>query len=266
MGVVNRGNVRDVNWKDFTDFDVNAYMNPYTQNVVDTTTADIRRTGDIEQAQRSAQLAKAGAFGGSRQSVLDALAGGETARAVGDASAKLRSEAFDKATGLIHGDQLGGFNAQTSNQGADLGVEQINAQMADAAAGRADAMARFNMSQGSNAEALRLQALQSALSGGINLGSLDVSRGGALGSLGGGILGGLTSLGETEQNRLREDSMNPFQMQTVVASMLGQLPTNRTTASSGIQDTQGTQSYFKPDNTGAYVGGAATIGAAAIMM
>ena len=51
-----------------------ALMNPYTQNVLDVQNKELQRQSDIAGAQRGAQAARAGAFGGSRQAVENAEA------------------------------------------------------------------------------------------------------------------------------------------------------------------------------------------------
>jgi len=77
-----------------------AYQNPYTQQVIDTTLADIERSRQIAQGQGAAQALAAKAFGGSRQGVAEA----ETNRAALEQSARtaaqLRSAGFETAAGL----------------------------------------------------------------------------------------------------------------------------------------------------------------------
>jgi len=51
-----------------------ALMNPYTQNVLDVQNKELQRQSDIAGAQRGAQAARAGAFGGSRQAIENAEA------------------------------------------------------------------------------------------------------------------------------------------------------------------------------------------------
>ena len=51
-----------------------AFMNPFQQQVIDEYTKEMQRQFNIQQAGRDAQAVGAGAFGGSRQAVLDAEA------------------------------------------------------------------------------------------------------------------------------------------------------------------------------------------------
>ena len=76
------------------------YQNPYTQQVIDTTLADIERSRQVAQGQGAARAVAARAFGGSRQGVAEA----ETNRAALEQSARtaaqLRSAGFETAVGL----------------------------------------------------------------------------------------------------------------------------------------------------------------------
>jgi hypothetical protein len=47
------------------------YMNPYLQSVLDPQMAELRRQNDITQMNTNAKLTGAGAFGGSRQAVMN---------------------------------------------------------------------------------------------------------------------------------------------------------------------------------------------------
>jgi hypothetical protein len=72
-------------------------MNPYEQNVIDRTAADMRRQDQINQLQQRQQLAAAGAFGGSRDALLRAEAASNLSRNIGDMAAKQRVQGFDSA-------------------------------------------------------------------------------------------------------------------------------------------------------------------------
>lgn len=77
-----------------------AYENPYTQQVIDTALADIERSRQMAQEQTAAQAVRAKAFGGSRQGVAEA----ETNRAALEQAARtaagLRASGFETAAGL----------------------------------------------------------------------------------------------------------------------------------------------------------------------
>ena len=76
---------------------VTQYMNPYTEEVIDETIADIERQGNVARQRASAEAVGRGAFGGSRQGIQAA----EVERAIQDAKSKatadLRARNYDQA-------------------------------------------------------------------------------------------------------------------------------------------------------------------------
>jgi len=100
------------------------YMNPYTQQVVDTSLQDLERSRQLAQQQGAAQAVKAKAFGGSRQGVAEA----ETNRAYADQAARtaagLRSQGFDTASQLAQADLARQMQAQQLNQAQDAATTQ----------------------------------------------------------------------------------------------------------------------------------------------
>ena len=81
----------------FAPTDYQQFMDPYTEDVIAATQADIGRQGQVQQNQLSGNAISAGAFGGSRQGVAQ----GEIARNVMDQQARtgsqLRSAGFQQA-------------------------------------------------------------------------------------------------------------------------------------------------------------------------
>lgn len=80
--------------------DINTFMNPYTQSVVDTTLADIERSRLIAQEQNNAQAVRANAFGGSRQAVQAAETDRAALEQAARTSAALRQGGFTTAANL----------------------------------------------------------------------------------------------------------------------------------------------------------------------
>jgi len=80
------------------------YQNPYTQQVVNRATADIGRTTAMQQEANKAAAARAGAFGGSRQGLVEAETNAASQRAIGDMSANLNLQGFNTAAQLAQGD------------------------------------------------------------------------------------------------------------------------------------------------------------------
>lgn len=119
-----RANIRDVNAGSFLNQNMQQYMNPYTQQVVDTSLQDLERSRQLTQQQGAAQAVKAKAFGGSRQGVAEA----ETNRAYADQAARtasgLRSQGFDTASSLAQADLNRQMQAQQLNQAQDAATTQ----------------------------------------------------------------------------------------------------------------------------------------------
>lgn len=119
-----RANVRDITANSFLNQNMQQYMNPYTQQVVDTSLQDLERSRQLAQQQGAAQAVKAKAFGGSRQGVAEA----ETNRAYADQAARtaagLRSQGFDTASQLAQADLARQMQAQQLNQAQDAATTQ----------------------------------------------------------------------------------------------------------------------------------------------
>lgn len=123
----------------FLTGNIGAYMNPYTQQVINTTMSDIDRARQMQQQQVNAQALSRGAFGGSRQAVAEA----ENNRNFMDQQARtiagLRQQGFDTAAGLMQRDfdreqqqqqlRLGAANqfANIGSLGQQLGLNQAQA-------------------------------------------------------------------------------------------------------------------------------------------
>lgn len=108
----------------------NAYMNPYMQNVVDIQKREATRQDDIARTGRNAQAVGAGAFGGSRQAIVEAEAGRNLQQRLGDIQTQGSDAAFKAAQGQFNTEQELGLKSQVANQGADLqyGTQFLDAQ------------------------------------------------------------------------------------------------------------------------------------------
>lgn len=112
------------------DMDLSKYMNPYTQNVVDTSMANLERSRQLATGANADAATAARAFGGSRHGIVDAVTNAETARNAGSLSAQLYSDAFNKATELATGDLGRTQAAQMANQAATLQKLGLNTSAA----------------------------------------------------------------------------------------------------------------------------------------
>lgn len=112
---------------------VGAYMNPYTQAVIDRTQADIERQRQMAMNTLGAQATRAGAFGGSRQGVAEGVLAGEYGRMAGDIAAQQRQTGYtqamdaamrDRAARAGYASQLGALGRQAFQTGQDITAAQ----------------------------------------------------------------------------------------------------------------------------------------------
>jgi hypothetical protein len=83
--------------RQFTGAEVEQYMDPYMQNVVDIQKREAIRDFDRGQAGRDASAVTAGAFGGSRQAVAQGMAEQNLQQRLGDIQQIGSQAAFDRA-------------------------------------------------------------------------------------------------------------------------------------------------------------------------
>ena len=92
---------------------VDQYMNPYTDQVINTGIADLERSRQGAVQQMGQRATAANAFGGSRQGVAEALTNQEYGTQAGSMIANLRSQGFNQAV-------QNAMNTQQLNQSAGL--------------------------------------------------------------------------------------------------------------------------------------------------
>ena len=109
----------------------NKYMNPYLMSALNPQIEEARRQSQITQQQNAAKMTQAGAFGGSRQAILDA----ETQRALGANLANITgtgySTAYDKAMAQFNAEQNRGLDTQKATEAsrqysADFGLKSLS--------------------------------------------------------------------------------------------------------------------------------------------
>ena len=108
----------------FTGNNVQGYMSPYMQNVVDIQQREAQRQADIAGTTQQANATKAGAFGGSRDAIMRSEAARNLALQKGDIQAKGLQDAYQQA--------MQQFN---TSQGQNQAAQQLNAQQQQFGAG-----------------------------------------------------------------------------------------------------------------------------------
>lgn len=108
----------------FTGDVAQSYMNPYMQNVVENQQRDAQRQAEIATTGRNAQAVGAGAFGGSRQAIMDAEAARNLAQQKGDIQAQGLNTAFTQGAQRFGQEQQ--LGEQSRQYGAGLGLQGAN--------------------------------------------------------------------------------------------------------------------------------------------
>ena len=114
------------------------FMDPFTEDVIARTQADIADKGRQQQNQAQASAVGAGAFGGSRQAVLQGQIAADTMDQQARTGAQLRSQGFQQAQQAAQqaanqqlrqaqlAGQLGVSQAGLGQLGQQMGVQDIN--------------------------------------------------------------------------------------------------------------------------------------------
>jgi len=133
------------------------YMSPYMQNVVDTQQAAAQRQSDIDATSRGANAARSGAYGGSRQAVMDAEAARSLASQKGTIQAQGLQNAYQQAQAQFNADQGRRQTAEQANQQAGLtvGTNNLNANLGVQSLGAGQSMEAQKANQATNLDTQR---------------------------------------------------------------------------------------------------------------
>ena len=85
--------------------DIQRYMSPYTQAVLDPAIRDIQERAARSRLALGQQAARTGSFGGSRQAISEAELERSTQRNIGEESARQRAAAYNNALAQFRADQ-----------------------------------------------------------------------------------------------------------------------------------------------------------------
>jgi len=160
------GPAERVTTQDYTGQNVEQYMSPFMQNVVDKQTREAERQAGLAAKQERAQSIQRGAFGGGRTAIREAAAARDLAQLKSDIYGTGQQAAFQNAQQQFNTQQQREMAAQQANQGAgltvggqnlaaNLGVQQLGTQT-----GLQTAMANLSAQQQANVQnqAAKLQA------------------------------------------------------------------------------------------------------------
>jgi hypothetical protein len=171
------------------------YMNPYLESALRPQMAEMQRAADIARVQDAGRLTQAGAFGGSRQAIMESEGRRNLMGKQSDALAQGYSTAYDKAMQQFNADQA--RRAQEAQFGATFGLQGLQTGLQGAQ---------------TQAQAGALEA-QTGLAG--LKGMLEA----------GGIERGIESEGiAADKAQFEEARLNPYKMVQFQQSLLSGLP------------------------------------------
>lgn len=132
----------------FDQANIQKYMNPYLESVLEPQRREAQRQADIARQQMQGRMAQAGAYGGSRQAIMEAEAQRNLMTQLGDITGRGYATAFEDAAKRLGEESARGleaakFGEQSRQFGAGLGMDalskQIQAAQAQAQAGGMEA-------------------------------------------------------------------------------------------------------------------------------
>ena len=153
---------------------MSAYQNPYEQQVVQGTLADIERQRQISQQAQQARATGARAFGGSRQAISESLANEDYTRRMADTAAQLRAAGFTTAAGFGQTDAaraMEAARANAANQIAGAGIRQTAVGQLGALGAQQQNLGMTGAQAVMTAEQQRQQLAQARLDAARNLAS-----------------------------------------------------------------------------------------------
>ena len=110
--------------RQFTDTgEAEAYMSPYIENVLNDRMANIRRQYNMSQQTRDANAVQAGAFGGSRDAVVNSLAQEDLMRQLDEVYNEGLSSAYDRASTQFNTDRAAQMDTAYRQAAEDARVE-----------------------------------------------------------------------------------------------------------------------------------------------
>ena len=112
-------------YSEFTGNEVNKYASPYVSNVVNPQLREAQRQAEIQRIQNAGKLVGAGAFGGSRQAIMEAEGNRNLQTLMSDITGKGYQGAFENAQQQFERDQARRMAAQGMNIQSGLEAQRM---------------------------------------------------------------------------------------------------------------------------------------------
>ena len=217
--------------RQFTGDEVQQYMNPYMQNVVDQQKQQAFTDFSRMNANRAQQGVNAGAFGGSRQGVVQGMAEEGLVGQLGQIQATGLKDAYGQATSAFQADR----SAQTADQSARAAEAARVQQMTEAGN-------QFAANQGIAALGAGAAAVQGGVDAGVLERQTDIQNAQLLEQVGGATTA-------EEQRALDLEYQNYLEAQGYTAQQIGNMTgilSGQPIAATGTTTSQGTTTQTQP--------------------
>lgn len=118
----------------FTPQQAQQYMSPYLQSALDPQIAEARREAEIQRVLDAGRLTKAGAFGGSRQAIMESEGARNLMSNLANITGKGYQTAYEQAQQAFTADQARALDAQRASEqskqfGADYGLKGLQSAL-----------------------------------------------------------------------------------------------------------------------------------------
>jgi hypothetical protein len=112
----------------FGNEQVQQYMSPYFQNVLDVQKQRAQEDAQKTQLMQNLGASRQGTYGGSRQLLAGLTRERDLGRQMGDIQAAGQQSAYQNAQEQFERDRAAGFNVNNANLNAQLGVQELGAR------------------------------------------------------------------------------------------------------------------------------------------
>ena len=162
--------------------DIASYMNPYTEQVINTSLNALDRQRQNALNEGADAAIRSRAFGGSRQALQDAITNSQFATRGAELAANLQNQNFQQAQQALQADQARRLQADLANQSAGIqgaGVRQnaaqLTGQLANTLGGLGLNAGQFGVTAANTLGNLGLENAQTGISAANTAGQLGLS-------------------------------------------------------------------------------------------
>jgi len=151
--------VRDVTAQRFDGSQLGGYLNPFTDNVVNSTLGGMRDNLALSSQKADDAARGAGAYGSSRSGVMQAVLQSQGAKDMASTEAGLRSAAYTDAAGRLMADNSSALSAALANQQSGLTTQgrQLAADQSNQSSALSTEALNAGIRQGNQSSALTTQ-------------------------------------------------------------------------------------------------------------